>query len=220
VTGPRRADADPDTDEWQQALANYVDELQAHVNEFQGNGYTLEDSIRGENLNCIYHAAEWTLMPGVPAEIEFSVDVTVGRGTFGTETIQRRNPTVQSGMQYAATVGGEPLPGLRQFKSRREMSTQTNAVWGKDTAENNDVVAQEGPTQRWTFEGTHTGTESERASADATLRGLIGSQVTLQTRFPGYAVDGYVLNYDSDFEQRHGERKHHFTLEFIEGKRA
>lgn len=225
VTGPRRAANDPNTSDWRQALANYVDVLESHVDEFQGfhpeSGYTFEDDVKSESLNAVYHGLSWTLSKGSPYEVEFEADVTIGRGTFESDRVRRRNPTVQSGMSVAARVGGVELPGLRRMEVSREFPVETKAVYDKDSAENNDVAASEGVQQQVVFEGTHSGSRSARRSADAALAGLQdGSQYSFETAFPGYSLDGFVVGYETAFEARFGKQRHDYTLRFVEGEPA
>lgn len=222
VTAPRRAEADPDTDDWEQALANYVDLLESHVSEFQGTGYTFEDDIRDVSVSAVYHSLEWTLSQGAPYEIEFDAGVTVGRGTFDSAGLSRRTPTVNSGMSVAARVDGNDLPGLRQMAVSRSFGVEVNAVYNRTSAENNDVVANEGVRHEITFDGIHTGTHAERRAADDALEALLGQRdpVAFETRFPGYTLQGYVLGYDSNLEARFGENSHHYSLRFVEGTRA
>lgn len=222
VTAPRRASDDPDTSDWQQALANYVDELESHVDEFQGLGYTFEDLQSGESMRAVLERVEWALSQGAPYEVEYDAAVIVGRGTMGARTVDRRNPTVNTAMSVAARVDGNDLPGLRELRVQRSIGVNPSPVYDRGSAENNDVVVEEGVQHEVTFQGTHTGSASARASADSTLDGLAASKnpVTLETRFPGYSLDGFVVGYDSDYEQRFGGQSHHYTLQFVEGTRA
>lgn len=232
VTAPRRARNDADTSDWEQSLANYLDRLESHVDELQGfggttgevspgSGYTLVDDERDESLNVVYHRMDWTLKNGQPYDVEFSLDLTVGRGTFDNEPIERRNPTVQSDMDVAARVGGVDLTGLRQMQVSREFDVETMAVYNPGSAENNDVKATGGTQQQIVFEGTLTGTRAEREAAEDSLRGLEdGSRVSFETRFPGYSLDGFVTSFESGVESRFGTRMHQFTLQFMEGEKA
>lgn len=220
VTGPRRAQQDSDTDDWMQALANYIDRLEGHVTEFQGDGYTLIDTQRGTSLNTILHSIEWTLVPGAPYEVQFDANLSVGKGAMDSRSINRRNPTVNDSMDVVGRVGGIDLPGLRQFQVSRSFGVEVSPVYYRGSAENNDVVASEGVRQEIVFEGTHSGSREEREAADAELDALVGRDVVFETRFPGYELEGVVMGYDSNFEARMGPRQHHFTLRFIEGERA
>lgn len=225
VTGQRRAASDPDTDDWRQALANYIDVLESHVDEFQGfhpeSGYTFEDDVKNESLNAVYHGVSWTLSKGSPYEVEFEADVTIGRGTFESDRVRRRNPTVDSGMSVAARVGGVDLPGLRRMQVNREFEIDPKGVYNKSSAENNDVKASDGVQQQVVFEGTHSGSRSARRSADAALAGLQdGSQYSFETAFPGYVLDGFVVGYETAFEARFGKQRHDYTLRFVEGEPA
>lgn len=220
VTAPRRAANDGTTSDWLQALANYVDLLESHLTEFQGDGYTFTDDIRSESFRVIYHSLEWTLSPGSPYEFEFDVGLSVGRGALESRAIQQRDPTVNTSMTVPATVGGHDLPGLRDLRVSRSFAKTVKPVYDKTSAQNNDVIGDEGVRHEFVYEGTHTGSNSARATADANLAALEGTQATLKTRFPGYSLDGYVLNYDSNLEARFGTNSHHFTLRFIEGEPA
>lgn len=220
VTAPRRARNDGSTSDWQQALANYVDLLEAHCDEFQGLGYTLVDDVRSTSKRVIYESVEWSIGQGRPFDLEYTCNFKIGRGTLDEKAIERRNPTVNSGMSVAATVDGNDLPGLREMRVRREVGIDVRAIYDADNAENNDAIAEAGEQQQITFRGTHTGSDATRAAADSTLEALLGAgQVTFTTRFPGYAVDGFVTGYDSDLESRFGANSHHFSLQFIIGDR-
>jgi hypothetical protein len=223
VSAPRRAQNDPDTSDWEQALANYADVLESHCDEFQGfdaDTYTFEDDVRDENLTAVYESLSWTRTQGSPYEFEFEVSALIGEGVMESRARDPRNPTVDTSMGVAAKCGGEDLPGMRQFRSERSVGFEPNAIFDKESAENNDIVANEGTQQRWVFEGTLTGTQSARASKDSALRDLQGTQQTLETRWPGYHVNGFVLNYNSDIEARFAGNRTHFSLTFIEGQRA
>lgn len=221
VTAPRREANDSNTSDWEQALANYVDELEAHCDEFQGfDGYTFTDDIRSESFPVVFESVEWTLAPGAPYEIEYDLNLLIGEGVLESRSLDLREPTVDTSMSVAGRVGGEDLPGLREFQVARTLEFDTNALYGKDSAANNDIVAQEGVQHELVFRGTHTGSDSTRAAADSALESLIGTQVTFETRFPGYDLDGFVLGYDSNLEQRFGTQSHQYVLRFIEGERA
>lgn len=222
VTSPRRAQDDPDTGDWRQALANYVDRLEAHVDEFQGEGYQFEDAQTGESLRGVLERVEWTLTQGSPFEIEYDAQYVIGRGTMDARSISERDPVVQAGMSVAARVDGVDLPGLRELRVQRSIGVNPKAVYNRSSAENNDIVGEDGVQHEITFEGTHTGSETARASADAALDDLVATKnpVVFETRFPGYSLDGFVLGYESDREQRHGGRSHQYSLRFMEGTRA
>lgn len=222
VTAPRRAANDAGTSDWRQSLANYVDRLESHVDEFQGEGYTLTDDQRDTDERGVLEAVEWSLGQGSPYEIEYSATVRVGRGTMDARSVDYRNPSVQSSMTVAATVDGTDLPGLRELRVRRSIGVNVSANYDRGSAENNDVVGEEGVQQVVTFEGTHTGTASARASADATLDGLVATKepVDMVLRFPGYTLSGFVIGYDSNLEQRFGGNSHQYSLRFAEGIRG
>jgi len=218
VTGQRRAANDADTDDWEQALANYVAQLEAHMDEFQGTGYTYEEDLRNLSLSAVLTNLEWTYQPQAPYQIEFALQVDIGRGVFEERPIDLETPTVDNSMDVLATVGGFDLPGVREMRHERGVGFETNAVYAKGDAENNDIVIIEGVTHRVTIQGTHSGTDAERRTADANLGGLEGGgQVTLETRFPGYSMDGYVTNYTTTGEARRGGNQHRYALTFLEG---
>lgn len=221
VTAPRRS-RDSGTADWVQSLADYVDLLESHVDEYQGFGYTLEDDDLNISKKCVLESVEWTLTPGQPYEFEYTATVKVGEGTFETDTISRRNPTVNTGMNVLLRIDGVDLPGFRDLRSSRSIGTEPKAVFDRSTAENNDIVVNEGTQQSFTFEGTHTGTKTERANAHNTLENLAATKdpVTLETRFPGYSIDGFVTAYGPTQESRFGNSLNHYQVEFVRGTRA
>ena len=217
VTAPRRARESGESD-WLQALANYADELESAVDEYQGEGYTLEDDIRNESLNCLLESVTWTLSGGNPYEIQFQAEIPIGLGTMQAQDTQPRNPTVNTGMDVAARVGGVDLPGLREMQVSRSIGLEKKAIFDADNAENNSLIADEGDQQVITFRGTLTGTESERRAVENDLKALQnGDKTTFETRFPGYSLDGFVTDYTSKIESRMGDSMTHFDLTFIEG---
>ena len=220
VTAPRRARNDGSTSDWQQALANYVDELESHCNEFQGTGYTFVDDVRSESINVAYPSLEWVLQPGTPYEIEFTVELVVGEPYLEAKALNKRTPTVDTGMSVVAKVDGNDLPGLRDMRSKVSFEYDTAAIYDKSSAENNGIIATSGTKQQFSIEGTHTGTDAQRAAADSALDALIGTQVTLETRFPGYDLTGYVTSYDSNLEASFGTGRTDYSLEFVEGRES
>lgn len=221
VSAPRRSQ-ESGTADWLQSLADYVDELEAHVDEFQGTGYTLEDSELERNKTVVLESVEWSLTPGRPYDFEYEATLKVGEGTFETDRITRRNPTVNTGMNVMLQVDGVDLPGFRDFRKTRSIGTNVNAVFKRESAENNDIEVDEGVQESWTFEGTHTGTSTQRANAHNTLQNLVATKdpVTLKTRFPGYSVDGFVIGYGPTQESRFGDSLNHYQFEFVQGIRA
>lgn len=222
VSAPRRAQDDGSTSDWRQALANYVDLLESHVDEFQGDGYQYENDQLGISKQAILESVAWELRPGQPYDIQYDASVIVGRGVFEAEPIQRRNPTVNTGQSTYLVIDGVACPGMRQYQKSTELGVDPRAIFDRDSAENNDVVPDAGVTERIVFEGTHTGTQSQRATDDAALSNLLATAdpVTCDTAFPGYSLDGYVTAYNSTFEARFGQTKHDYRLEFTVGQRA
>lgn len=222
VTAPRRARNDPDTGDWRQALANYADRLEAHVDEYQGDGYTLEDDILDTSKQAILESVGWELAPGQPYELQFTATAQIGRGVFDAETIDRRNPTINDALDTYIEVDGVACPGMRTYQMDRSLGVDPQALFDRDTAENNDILTESGVQQNLVFEGTHTGTREERRQADAALNELLGTKnaVTLDTYFPGYTLEGFVTAYNSNFQASFGTGKHDYRLEFVEGQRA
>jgi len=125
-------------------------------------------------------------------------------------------------MNVMATVDGIDLPGFRQIASTRGYEVDTFALFNRDSAQDNDIQADSAVEHQIRFEGTHTGPRADRRQADAALDALAPTKqnVTLETYWPGYDVDGFVLNYQSNFEARFGTGRHDYRLEFVVGERA
>jgi len=221
VTGLRRK-RDSAASDAVQALANYADELESHVDEFQGDGYTLEDTELDYSKRGILESVEWSLTPGRVYELDYEATFQVGRGTFETRSTEPLNPTVDTGLNVMLRVDGTDLPGMRDYRLRRSVGVEPRAVFDRDTAENNDILINEGDQRVITFEGVHSGTLTERQNADAALDALVGTKenVTLETRFPGYNLGVFVTNYTSTLEQQRGGNSHRYRIEMVEGERA
>jgi hypothetical protein len=222
VTGLKRK-RDSGASDAVQALTNYAAELESHVDEFQGDpGYTLEDDQLNISKTGVLESIEWSLTPGRIYELEYEATVRLGRGTFESRAITSRTPTVDTGQTPMLIVDGNDLPGMRDYKMNRSVGVNVNAVFDRDSAENNDVVFENGTEQTVVFEGEHSGTLTDRQNTDAALAALVARQnsVTLETRFPGYSLDIFVTNYESTLEQQRGGNSHRYRIEMIEGTRA
>jgi len=231
ATGNRRARNDPGTSDPWQALANYAVELEAHVDEFQGasqaDGYTYENDQNDAGKAAVLESVEWSLTPGKRYELDYEASIIVGNGTMESEDITPESVTVGAAFDAMLRVDGVACPGFRDYRVTTSIGVDPNPVFNRETAENNDIINTEGRQRRVAFEGVHTGTQSERATADAALENLLATKnnVTLETQFPGYSIDGYVLRYNSTFEQQRSfddsvEGAHRYRLEFVEGQRA
>ncbi|AFH22175.1 hypothetical protein OSG_eHP18_00090 [environmental Halophage eHP-18] len=205
-----------------QDLADYADKLEAHVGEFQGDGYTYEDDLLNTSVQCILERIKWSLKPGRTDSLQYEADLQIGRGTMEAQPIRRRNPTYNASMTPMLRVDGIDLPGMRSYELERTVGAEVNAVFDRSTAENNDIVVNEGESTQITFEGTLTGPLSSRESTDNQLRALAPTSdpVTLETKFPGYSLDGYVLEYVSRQRGNMGEQRHDYRIVFVEGIKA
>lgn len=222
VSAPERAQNDPNTTDWRQALANYADLLEASVDEFQGEGYTFDGDQLNTSKPAVLEAVEWSLSPGRIYELQYEASVLIGNGTFESANVTRQNPTVDDSLATMIEVDGVECPGMRDFSVRREIGTETKGIFDRDSAENNDIVITEGAQRQLVFEGVHSGTRSARETADDALNSLLAlaDPVTLDTYFPGYSIEGYVTAYNSTLEQQRGDTSHRYRLEFQEGQRA
>jgi len=225
VTGNRRARNDPTTSDTRQALANYADLLESHADDFQGLGYTYEDDILDTSLRGILTSVQWSLSPGEPDTLAYEAGFTVGRGTLEARPINRRNPTYDSSMSTMLRVDGIDLPGMRDYQVQTSIETETNAnIKGGNNAENNDIVISEGGGRQTTvvYEGTLTGSAKSRNTTDDNLRALVttSNPVTLETKFPGYNLDGFVGDYTSRQRADMGEKRHDYRLEFVVGVKS
>lgn len=231
TTGLRRASNDPNTSDPYQALANYAVELEAHVDEFQGastdDGYTYENDQTGAAKSAVLESIEWSLSPGQRYELDFEAAIIVGKGTMESQDISPESVTVGAGFDAMLRLDGTELPGMRDYRVQTSIGIEPNPLFDRTTAENNDIVINEGRQRRVTFNGVHTGTRSERQNADNALENLLATKnnITLETQFPGYSIDGYLLNYNSTFGQATAfdnsvDGSHQYTVEFVEGERA
>jgi len=205
-----------------QALATYAAELERHVDEFQGDGYQLTDTQLDIQKRGILESIEWSLSPGRVYDLEYEATVRLGRGTFESQAITTPTPQVNAGQTPMLIVDGNDLPGMRDYRVSRSVGVSANAVFDRESAENNDIVFETGVEQTVVFEGVHSGTLADRQNVDAALAGLVATQdsVTLDTKFPGYSLLVFVTNYESTLEQQRGGNSHRYRIEMIEGTRA
>lgn len=216
VTAPRREAFDGTTNDWQQALANYVVRLEAFCDEYQGDGYTFEDDLRSESMPVIMKEVKWTLLGGQPYEVEFETTMETGTGVLATRSLDVDDATVDTSMDVIATADGVDLPGLRTMEVTKGFETEVDALYGKQSASNNQIVVDDGTRHEFMIEGTHTGSIASRRQADADLESLIGAgEVDLVTRFPGYTKRGKVLNYESNFDASYGTDSHQYRFTFL-----
>lgn len=221
VSGLKRA-RESATSGARQALATYADELESHVDEFQGTGYTLVDDQLGYEKQGVLEGVEWSVTPGAVYDLSYEATVQVGRGTFEARTRTTRDPSVRDAMDVMLTVDGVALPGMLEYKVQRSVGVNVNAVFDRDTAENNDVVFEEGVQQTISFEGVHSGSLAEREQADAALDALVATKnaVPVVTKFPGYELSMFVVSYTSTLEEQRGGNSHRYQIELVEGVRA
>jgi len=219
VTGNRRAANDPDTNDKRQALANYVDRLESHVDEYQGDGYTYEDDILDVSKNAILREVTWEIQPGQVDSLIYTADVVVGRGVLTERDISRERPTVNTSMTPMLRVDGIDLPGMRRYEVAKNLKVEEKPIFDRDSAENNDIVVESGAQRIITFEGTFTGDASQRAATDDALDDLLATRdaVTLETKFPGYEIEGFVKQFDSDQRSEFGSQRSDYTFQFVEG---
>jgi len=205
-----------------QNLADYVDQLEAAVGEFQGDGYTYEDDIQNTSVQGILESVQWSVDPGHTDSISYEATFQVGRGTMEARPTNRRNPTYDASMPVMLRIDGEDLPGMRSYEVSKTIGVEVNPVFDRSTAENNDIVVEEGEQTTVVYEGTLTGSAATREAKDDTLRALAptSSPVTLETKFPGYDLDGYVTAYASRQRSDMGEERHDYRIEFTEGIKA
>jgi hypothetical protein len=228
ATGRRRAANDPDTSDARQALANYAVELEAHVDEFQGDpGYAYVADQTDTETDAVLESVEWSLTPGRVYELDYEASIVAGRSTFAAEGITPEAVSVGPTTDPMLRVDGVACPGMRDYRVATSIGVEVNAVFNRETAENNDVIPQEGRQRQVSFEGVHTGPRDVRATADAALNDLLATKenVTLETTFPGYSMEGFVVGYSSTFSQNRSfddatDGAHQYRLEFVEGQRA
>jgi|APHM01.1.fsa_nt_gi hypothetical protein len=205
-----------------QNLADYVDQLEAAVGEFQGGGYTYEDDIQNTSLQGILESVQWSIDPGNVDSIAYEATFQVGRGVMEARATNRRNPTYNASMPVMLRLDGEDLPGMRSYEVQKSIGVEPKGVFDRSTAENNDIIVEEGEQTVVVFEGTLTGSASTREAKDDTLRALspTSQPVTLETKFPGYSLDGFVTDYTSRQRSDMGTERHDYRIQFTEGDKA
>ncbi len=221
VTAPKLSQDSAFSDDWRQALAEWIVKFESFCYELQGAGYDLVDTHRNKTVPVVLNRTQWRLTAGAPYEIEWEIEVDVGEGVLPQEPRTEKTANIQSAMTVPASVGGFDLPGLRDMTVQREFDVDPNARAFEDTAESNIIIGDSGVMHQIRYRGEFAGTATERQTFDSDINSLIGDEGrTFQTRFPGYSVDGVVLNFRSDFQAQFAGNKHNYELEFLESEPA
>lgn len=230
VTGLRRAENDPDTSDPYQALANYALELEAHVDEFQGaggDGYTYVNDQSGAAKDCVLESVEWSLTPGQRYELDYQATVQIGRAVYQARPIDPESVVAGAPFEAMLRLDGVELPNMRDYRVATSVGLNPRPVFDRDSAENNDIMADGGRQRRVTFEGVATGTRSDRQAFDSAVEQRLATRdpITLETRFPGYEIDGYLIAHSPTWEQQRSfgdarDGANRYSITFIEGTRA
>jgi hypothetical protein len=221
LSAPRLAQRDAYSDDWRTALAEWVVQYESFCTQLQAPGYTFIDPLRDISRTVVMDSVEWTINAGSPYEIQFQTNLITGEAVLEPQDIAEKTANPKPKTDPMGVIAGTNLTGFTSMSVRRFFKTKTNpkAYSGIDTATKNEIVAESGLTHKIEYEGQFTGDYAERQSFDNTLDALIGKtdEITFQTAFPGYAIDGALLRYDSNFAAETGVKMHSYQLEFMEG---
>jgi len=203
-------------------VAQFIDGLESRVDQFQGDGYTLDDEQLDENIPVVLTASSWRFNRGQPYEVQYDVSAAVGVGTNDETLLSERNPDPNGGMDTYLEIDGIALSGMRRYESTTQIQAEVKPVFNRDTAEKNEVIITNRAVQTIVFEGTHTGSQSQRASDDAALDNLLATEteINCKTKVPGYTLEGFVTGYDSTFNAGYGQNRHDYRVQFTEGVKS
>lgn len=221
LSAPRLATRAEYSNDWRTALAEWVVQYESFCTQFQRPGYTFTDPLRDISRTVVMDNAEWSINAGAPYEIQYRTNLITGEAVLEDRDVAEKAATPQPVSDPMGVLGDTDLTGLTSMSVVRSFDTEVNprAYTGIGTAEKNEIVAKSGVTHRVEYEGQFEGTRAERQTFDNTLDGLVGTEeTTFQTAFPGYAIDGSLLNYNSNYAAETGTKLHAYTLEFIEGE--
>jgi hypothetical protein len=163
--------------------------------------------------------AEWTINKGAPYEIQYQTNLITGEAVLDTKDVAEKTADPRPTDEPMGDLNAIPLTGFNSMTVTRAFDTEVNARAYSDikTATKNEIVAKSGVSHRIEYEGQFPGDRNDRQNFDESLDSLVGSpRVPFQTAFPGYTIDGYLLNYDSNYRAETGEKLHQYSLEFIE----
>jgi len=220
LSAPRLAQRAEYDDDWRTALAEWVVQYESFCTQFQRPGYTFTDPLRNISRTVVMDSAEWTINAGAPYEIQYRTNLITGEAVLEAEDVAEKAANPQPRSDPMGVLGGTDLTGLTSMTVARSFDTEVNprAYTGIGTATENEIVAQSGVTHRIEYEGQFEGTRAERQTFDNDLDALVGTEeTTFQTAFPGYSIDGSLLDYNSNYAAETGTKMHAYTLEFLEG---
>jgi len=220
LSAPRLAQRVEYDDDWRTALAEWVVQYESFCTQFQQPGYTFVDPLRDIERTVVMDQAEWTINAGAPYEIQFRTNLLTGEAVLEQEDIVEKTAAPRPKSDPMGVLNEISLPGFTSMTVGRTFEAEVNprAYSGIDTATENEIVAKSGITHRIEYEGQFTGTREERQNFDKALNDVVGTfQLSFETAFPGYTLDGYLLDFDSNYRAQSGTKLHKYSLEFIEG---
>jgi hypothetical protein len=106
VTAPKLSQQTGFSNDWRQALAEWIVKFESFCYELQGAGYDLVDSHRDKTVPVVCERTQWRLTAGAPYQIEWECDVVIGEGVLEQEARTEKTANIQTSMNVPASVGG------------------------------------------------------------------------------------------------------------------
>lgn len=194
------------------ALAEWVAKIEALVDGKQGEGYTLVDDERSDNINVVIESFGWQREEGAALEVQWDMSVIWARGMMVS---QDTTPDSVSPSQ-SWSLDGISLPPISSYRQTKDMQLEPVALPLSNPGED-DVKHQSGAQRRILINGQVTDTEG-LTTFDDQMQNRVGKDriVTFSSGFPGRSKDVMINNYEGTREAgvtRMGE----YVLELIEG---
>lgn len=196
------------------ALAEWVQDVMALVDGKQGEGYQLTHDIRDIDTSVVLGSFGWLRSGGEIFDLQWSLEYRIGEGIM----VDADPSPATADPGGAWLLDGIDLQYPIEWREEKRQKLETAEMTLAESAEENLVSEDSSPVRTVTINGKHTGTASERAAFDESIKALIGQDqiVSYQSAFPGHTLDVMVGRYESVLEAgktRVGE----YNLELIEG---
>lgn len=212
ATGNRLAQQSKFSNDPNEALAEWVVEMETYVNGSQGSGWTFQDDERGDTFNVLAETFGWQRNKGERLQVLWDLSLKWAQGMM--EDASTSPDAVNPSTTWK--LDGKELPGMASHRQQKRQRIKIYPIALADPGQN-EGKASSGATRQIMIRGQVTD-QTGLNSFDDRMQSLIGQDtiVDFESAFPGRTKQVMVRNYDS-IREAGRTRLGDYTLELVEG---